>query len=115
MAIETQGKTHNKKLPRVLVVLGPTSSGKTELSLKAARAFHGEIINADARQIYKGSSIGTGKPPGRRGKYQGFNAYFVKAPHMHVLEEQEEKELKEVEIPHYLMDFLPPTEIISVA
>lgn len=105
----------DKKLPRVLVVVGPTSSGKTALSLKAARQFQGEVINADARQIYKDCTIGTGKPPGRRGKYQGFNAYFVKAPYAHVLEEQEERELKEVEIPHYLMDFLPPTERISVA
>ncbi|MFA6447180.1 MAG: tRNA (adenosine(37)-N6)-dimethylallyltransferase MiaA [Patescibacteria group bacterium] len=104
-----------KNLPRVLVIVGPTSSGKTALSLKAARLHQGEIINADARQIYKGCSIGTGKPPGRKGKYQGFNAYFVKAPHMHELEEQDEKELKEVEIPHYLMDFLLPTEIMSVS
>lgn len=113
------GNTHetvkNKKLPRVLVIVGPTSSGKTALSLKAARLYQGEIINADARQIYKGCTIGTGKPPGRKGKYHGYNAYFVKAPYMHVLEEQEQKELKEVEIPHYLMDFLQPTEIMSVS
>lgn len=112
MANTSKETVKNKELPRVLVVVGPTSSGKTALSLKAAREFQGEIVNADARQIYKGCSIGTGKPPGRRGKYKGFNAYFVKAPHVYVMEEQEDGE---VEIPHYLMDFLSPTEIMSVA
>lgn len=50
------------KLPRIICVVGPTSSGKTTLSLKLAKQFQGEIINADARQLYRGFDIGTGKP-----------------------------------------------------
>ncbi len=50
------------KLPRIVCVVGPTSSGKTALSLKLAKQFQGEIINADARQLYRGFDIGTGKP-----------------------------------------------------
>jgi len=49
----------NKKL---IVILGPTASGKTELSIKLAKKFNGEIINADSRQIYKWLDIGTAKP-----------------------------------------------------
>ncbi len=49
-------------LPRIVCVVGPTSSGKTGLSLKLAKQFKGEIINADARQLYRGFDVGTGKP-----------------------------------------------------
>lgn len=49
-------------LPRILCVVGPTSSGKTVLSLVLAKKFGGEIVNADARQLYRGFDIGTGKP-----------------------------------------------------
>jgi len=46
---------------KLIVILGPTSSGKTELSVKLAKKFNGEIISADSRQIYKGINIGSGK------------------------------------------------------
>lgn len=49
------------KLPKLIVILGPTASGKTDLSLRLAKKFNGEIINADSRQIYKGMDVGTGK------------------------------------------------------
>jgi len=48
----------NKKL---IVILGPTSSGKSDLAVKLAKKFNGEIISADSRQVYKGMDIGTGK------------------------------------------------------
>jgi len=46
---------------KIIVILGPTSSGKTDLSVKLAKKFNGEIISADSRQIYKGMDIGSGK------------------------------------------------------
>lgn len=46
---------------KVLVILGPTASGKTKLAVELARQFNGEIISADSRQVYKGMDIGTGK------------------------------------------------------
>lgn len=49
-------------LPKVLCIVGPTSSGKTALGLALAKTFNGEIVNADARQLYRGFDIGTGKP-----------------------------------------------------
>ena len=50
-------------MKKVFVILGPTSSGKTSLSLKLAKKMNGEIISADSRQIYKTMDIGTGKLP----------------------------------------------------
>ncbi len=47
--------------PKVLVILGPTSSGKSSLAVELARKFDGEVISADSRQVYRGLTIGTGK------------------------------------------------------
>src|SRR3989344_1164061 len=46
---------------KLVVILGPTASGKTNLSIKLAKKFGGEIISADSRQVYKGLNIGSGK------------------------------------------------------
>lgn len=45
----------------LIVVYGPTASGKSALAIDLARQHNGEIISADARQIYRGLNIGTGK------------------------------------------------------
>lgn len=50
------------KSPVLLTVLGPTASGKTDLSITLAEKFNGEIISADSRQFYKEMEIGTAKP-----------------------------------------------------
>ncbi len=68
--------------PLIVVVVGPTASGKTRLSLELAKRFNGEIISADSMQIYRRMNIGTAKPT------------------------EEERD----GIPHHLMDFLEPTE-----
>ncbi len=47
--------------PKVVVILGPTASGKSDLAVKLARRFNGEVISADSRQVYKGLDIGSGK------------------------------------------------------
>ncbi len=49
-------------MDRILVILGPTATGKSELGLRLAQALAGEIINADALQVYRGLDIGTAKP-----------------------------------------------------
>jgi tRNA dimethylallyltransferase len=46
---------------KIVVILGPTASGKTTYSIKLAKKIHGEIISADSRQVYKGLNLGTGK------------------------------------------------------
>jgi tRNA dimethylallyltransferase len=47
--------------PNLLVVLGPTASGKTRLGVELCRKLNGEVISADSRQVYRGMDIGTGK------------------------------------------------------
>lgn len=46
---------------KIIVILGPTSSGKSDIAIKLAQKFDGEIVSADSRQIYRGMDIGTGK------------------------------------------------------
>lgn len=47
--------------PKILTIVGPTASGKSDLAVKIAEKYNGEIISADSRQVYKGLNIGTGK------------------------------------------------------
>ena len=51
----------NDQKPKVLVIVGPTGSGKTSLSIALAKLFHGEVISADSRQVYRELDIGTEK------------------------------------------------------
>ena len=89
-----------KNKQKLIVILGPTASGKTDLSIKLAKKFSGEIISADSRQIYKEMIIGTASP------YQ----------------DQEIKNLKKnkefiliKEIPHYLLHIINPDQDFNVA
>jgi len=50
----------NKK-PKIVVILGQTASGKSDLAVQIAQRFNGEVISADSRQVYRGMDIGTGK------------------------------------------------------
>jgi tRNA dimethylallyltransferase len=50
-----------EKLQKIVVIVGPTASGKTALAVELAQEFNGEIVSADSRQIYRGLDIGTGK------------------------------------------------------
>jgi tRNA dimethylallyltransferase len=71
--------------PLLLVVLGPTASGKTALSLALAERFHGEIVNCDSVAMYREFDIGTAKPtPSERAR-----------------------------APHHLFDCVPPTGNIT--
>lgn len=72
---------------KLIVILGPTASGKSELAIKLAKKFKGEIVSADSRQIYRGMDIGTGKVT--------------------------KKEMKG--IPHYLLDVASPKRRFTVA
>lgn len=76
-----------KNLAKLVVVMGPTASGKSALGISLAREFNGEIVSADSRQVYRGLDIGTAK---------------VTA---------EERAL----IPHHLLDVTDPGETYTVA
>ena len=75
-----------KKLP-LIIIAGPTASGKTSLAIEIAKAFDGEIVSADSMQIYKYMDIGTAKPT----KYECAEAV------------------------HHLIDFVEPDKSYSVA
>jgi tRNA dimethylallyltransferase len=47
--------------PKILVIVGPTASGKTGLSIELAKQFNGEVVSADSRQVYRGMDIGSAK------------------------------------------------------
>lgn len=57
----TQIMDSNDAKPKVVVIVGPTASGKTSLSIKIAKQYAGEVISADSRQVYRGMDLGTGK------------------------------------------------------
>ena len=52
---------HVKRQQKLLVIVGPTSSGKSALAVELARKLGGEVISADSRQVYRGLDVGTGK------------------------------------------------------
>jgi tRNA dimethylallyltransferase len=56
-----KNKDNTKAKKKAIVIIGPTSSGKTALAVKLALEFKAEIVSADSRQVYKGMDIGTGK------------------------------------------------------
>ena len=73
--------------PKVIVIAGPTASGKTALSIELAKKIDGEIISSDSMQIYKDMNIGSAKVTSE--EMQG--------------------------IKHYLIDFLSPEERYTVS
>lgn len=62
----------------VLVICGPTATGKTNLGLKLAKQFNGQIISADSRQVYQGMDIGTGKDLPTNAKQHPDGHYLIK-------------------------------------
>ncbi len=73
-------------LPRIIVICGPTATGKSDLAVELALRFNGEVISADSRQVYQGLDIGSGKIT--------------------------TSEMKGV--PHHLLDVMNPKKVFSV-
>lgn len=81
-------------LNKLIVILGPTASGKSEQALKLAKKFNGEIISADSRQIYKEMNIGTAKPENLKIKNRTYASGGI---------------------PHHLVNIVKPSQKFSVA
>jgi tRNA dimethylallyltransferase len=77
----------NPRLPKLVVVLGPTACGKSVLAIELAQRFDGEIVSADSRQVYRGLDLGTAKVT------------------------PEERAL----VPHHLLDVADPRQVYTVA
>jgi tRNA dimethylallyltransferase len=58
---ELMVKTMHKNGDKIIVIVGPTASGKSDFGIKLSKKLNGEIISADSRQVYRGMDIGTGK------------------------------------------------------
>ena len=76
-----------ERKPKILAVVGPTATGKSDLAVALARRFGGEIVSADSRQVYRGLDLGTGKIG--RSEMRG--------------------------VPHHLLDVADPKRVYSVA
>ena len=86
-SLSRAGKMTRNQKPKMIVVLGPTASGKSGLGIFLARKFKGEIISADSRQVYRGMNIGTGK-----------------------VSRKEQRAVK-----HYLLDVINPKKVFTVS
>ncbi len=75
------------KKPPLIVVLGPTASGKSSLGIALAQRFHGEIVSADSRQVYRSLDIGTAKVTAQ----------------------------EQAQVPHHLLDVVEPNETYTVS
>jgi len=94
MIIEETTKKPSQK-PKLIVILGPTASGKTSLAVKLCKTFNGEIVSADSRQIYKGMDIGTAKVADQHRSKRG---------------------LTQIDnIPIYMVDIVEPNQVYTVA
>ena len=71
----------------LIVIAGPTASGKTKLSIEVAKHFNGQIVSADSMQIYKGMDIGTAKA----------------------------SKVEQAEVPHHMIDIVDPAENYSAS
>ncbi|MCA9363882.1 tRNA (adenosine(37)-N6)-dimethylallyltransferase MiaA [Candidatus Kaiserbacteria bacterium] len=80
-------KKKSSGLPKVLVVVGPTASGKTGLAITLAKKYNGEVVSADSRQVYTGLDIGSGKVT--REEMRG--------------------------VPHHLLDVADPREVYTIS
>ncbi|MGQ9464649.1 MAG: tRNA (adenosine(37)-N6)-dimethylallyltransferase MiaA [bacterium] len=60
-------------MTRIITIVGPTAVGKTDLAIKIAERYNGEIISADSRQVYKYLNIGTAKPDAKERKRAVFH------------------------------------------
>ncbi len=74
-------------LPKIVVIAGPTATGKTRLAIELALRFNGEVVNADSRYLYRGFDIGVAKP----------------------------NEAERRGVPHHLIDILEPSDEMSLA
>lgn len=83
--MKTLQKITNK--PVIIIVLGPTATGKSDLAVNIAKKYNGEIISADSRQVYKGMDLGSGKITKK----------------------------ETLGIPHHLLDIVKPSTFFSMA
>ncbi len=105
---------------KIIVILGPTATGKTKLAVRLSAKFSGEIVSADSRQVYRGMDVGTGKdiqeytieipnnkfpasPAGRQIPNKNQNSKF------------KIQKFKSINIPYHLIDVVSPRQEFNLA
>jgi tRNA dimethylallyltransferase len=82
---------------KIIIIIGPTASGKSELAVRLAKKYNGEIVSADSRQIYQGLNLGTGKVEGRWSSKGALRRFLYK------------------NIRHHCIDIVNPKKQVSAA
>ncbi|MBU2415962.1 MAG: tRNA (adenosine(37)-N6)-dimethylallyltransferase MiaA [Patescibacteria group bacterium] len=90
---------------KIIVVLGPTASGKTKLGVYLANKFNGEIVSADSRQVYKGMDVGTGKD---LSQFSITNFQFSNKSKV-------QNSKSKIQIPYHLIDVVSPNTEFNLA
>ncbi len=98
-------------LPKLLVIVGPTASGKTALALELAKQFDGELIAADSRTVYRGMDIGTAKPVG---VHRAVAHDYGSGP-MDINQLVAEQPIIVEGVPHWGLDLVDPDEDFTVS
>ncbi|HOX60477.1 MAG TPA: tRNA (adenosine(37)-N6)-dimethylallyltransferase MiaA [Candidatus Magasanikbacteria bacterium] len=93
---QTKLKSEEPALPKMIVLVGPTASGKTDWALRLSKLYNAEIISADSRQVYKKMNIGTAKETGEW-HWSGLHRVYMIGG-----------------VPHHLIDFLDPGKFFTM-
>jgi len=107
--------------PKIVVISGPTASGKTDLALQVARQFNGEIISADSRTIFREMNIGTAKPEGEKIPATVITRESVEEKGLHEANKMDihalfdEKPYMVEGIPHWGINVVDPNESFTAA
>ena len=92
-------------MQKLICVVGQTASGKSDLAVKIAEKFNGEVISADSRQVYRGMDIGTGKITPDTKNSSNFSTGQAKKKYV----------FTHKGIPHYLLNVASPKRIFTVS
>ena len=90
-----------KNKSKILVIIGPTAVGKSDLAVELAKKFDGEVVSADSRQVYQGMDIGSGKVP--------------RDPRQPTTNNEQRTTFSHQGIPHHLLDVANPKKTYTVA
>lgn len=96
---------------KIIVILGPTASGKSEFGIKLAKKINGEIISADSRQVYEGLNIGSGKV---NGKWKNESPINIATNLKNKISNLKSKVFIYKNIIHHCIDVVSPKKIFTV-
>lgn len=104
---------------KLIIIVGPTASGKSDLAVRLAKKFDGEVISADSRQIYRDLDIGSGKVPGRWKTYSPATIRLIRSYENDSGGKSRTHQQRKVfiyrGIAHHCIDFVSPLRTFTAA